>query len=99
MSGSIDNTRLIVDVTYLDIMQGIPKNPNFCPIALAVLRALKPAARYVGVGSDLLEIGENDNPLFIVPLPEEAKEFVEKFDAGQPVKSFSFEVNLTTNGD
>lgn len=68
-----------------------------CPIALAVNRELLPGM-YAQVADDvciyLKDDEDGDVELCAVPLPREAVQFVDDFDAGLSVKPFSFTLDL-----
>ena len=100
MKDDDERSVLRIDVTWDDIERGTPGDPEFCPLAWAVMRA-EPDAHYVLV--DKREagfgvfIGEGpgqrlDGRWF--PLPVEAQNFVVDFDVGGSVRPFSFEASL-----
>ena len=73
-------------MTQADIDAGEPRICIKCPIALAMRRA---GARSAWVGAD---VAVTDFAPLSVPLPEEAVEFIRRYDAGEPVQPFSFEL-------
>ena len=77
-----------IEVTQEDIDKGVKENCVKCPVALS-LRRLFPGEWEVDVGDDAIYAGGN----WYTP-PDEAQEFIAKFDAGEPVAPFSFDVDL-----
>lgn len=83
-----------ITVTEADIRKGKPKRCRACPIYLAARRAgLK---RFI-VGLSRLAIW-NPKPCSTLDtlseLPAKAIRFIARFDAGKPVKPFSFNLKL-----
>ena len=76
-----------VSVTHEHIEKGLLKSCTLCPIALA-LRALGDQYSYV-VGDRYLY---NIHQEIVALLPEEARAFIVRFDAGDYVEPFEFEV-------
>ena len=82
-----------ITVTPLDIVAGARGEPCSCPIALAIRRQIP--------GSDPLvtpeEVGiEWDDRRVDYPaydLPQEARDFIGRFDAGLPVDPFEFDLD------
>lgn len=90
-----------ITVTQEDIREGARANCLKCPIALALERALKPLLELdiwyrVQVNEDNVEITNTgaESGRFAALLPEEAEEFIRRFDNRQPVEPFEFELNL-----
>src|ERR1700690_1917861 len=88
-----------VEVTKEDIKSGMPRNPCRCPVALALMRALK--IPYVSVGLDMFLSYKraSDTAAFFVrdgnprPLPPEARVFINAVDAEVPTAHpISFQV-------
>ncbi len=77
-----------VSVTAEDIANGIRKNCRGCPVALATQRTYETA--YVWVNTESITIDYQDPR--IVKTPSDVKRFVLKFDAGEPVFPFEFEL-------
>lgn len=78
-----------VEVTPSDIEAGVPGGADSCPIARALNRA----------GFLNVAVGENDWGVGILArdsakLPESARRFVRRFDAGQPVLPSRFRLQL-----
>lgn len=89
-----------VDVTQEDIDYGIPECGSYCPIALAVKRAV-PTATSIEVDQGGARVewksGEEGTPeerlvVAFYPLPDAASRFVVDFDSGLEVMPFSFEM-------
>lgn len=90
---------LTIQVTAEHIKEGQRANCTKCPIALALLEAVKPA-RWVSVG-----------PLLLFALPQEpwyyraaefptyVQEFISDFDAGLPVEPIMFEATFVRAGE
>jgi hypothetical protein len=79
-----------VDVTAEDIATGGPWQPRYCPLALAIGRA---------VGGGEVIVGTVDVTLHyatwaIVALPRQAILFERDFDAGLPVGPFRFTLRV-----
>jgi hypothetical protein len=88
---------LVVQVTADDIANGTPGSPCQCPIALAAVRALGDDwAGVLKVEEDReLRIALYGNPIDVDPyatftLPDDALEFVMRFDTAGPVEPFTF---------
>ena len=88
-----------VTVTKHDIKKGIPDEPDSCPIYWALVRALgKKITKQLefNVTSPDIEVSPIDEyfslTLFTTcfRMPKKAQKFVRDFDAGYPVKPFSF---------
>lgn len=79
--------KIKVSVTAEDIEKGQRMTADRCPIALAVHRieGYENAAVYPGSGVVL------DSKYAGCPIPEEAKDFIIRFDTGDKVKPFTFE--------
>ncbi len=75
-----------ITVTQKDIKNG-KHNAAYCPIALAVDRVLGSKETIVGTNFVATHNG-------LMDLPLKAKRFIEKFDAGKPVKGFTFKLKL-----
>lgn len=75
-----------IKVTEYDIYRGCRKSKSDCPIALAVTRTY--GEKFLVNGSTMysMVLPESFN------LPESAINFVRKFDAGEKVEPFEFEV-------
>ncbi len=75
-----------IEVTADDIANGKPGFSCECPIALA-LRRLFPDAGHIEV-----EMADVHIDYDMVELPDEARDFIEHFDAEDEVSPFSFEI-------
>lgn len=74
-----------VEVTQEDIDQGKPRRVTLCPVARAVGRV---ATNRYKVTAFYLVPCRTSLPRVI--LPDKAMLFIDAFDAGQPVKPFTF---------
>lgn len=82
---------MIINVTEVDILCGKKKSCTHCPVAYAVKRATG-RKRNVVVDGQYLTIGldrQNEQEIY---LPKKARDFISKFDDGQKVKPFSFNI-------
>lgn len=83
-----------IKVTEKHIGEGLAGNAKHCPIALAGLEAIEGATRVrVGFSTMNVQIKGSDRQKFL-DLPYEAKTFVRRFDNGDPVKPFEFEIEV-----
>lgn len=80
-----------VQVTQKHIEKGARNNSGKCPIALA-LRSI--GATRVGVGGALCRFRIEGAKHELVRLPKKARDFVENFDDGNPVRPFRFTINV-----
>lgn len=83
-------TVMTVEITQADIDAGKAKNAQACAIALACRRVMP------GAWVEETRIYESayDWDCDWYPLPEKARNFVERFDAGLPVTPFTFTTEL-----
>lgn len=93
----LPNRKLTVKVTEEDIALGHRFEPDACPIALAVGRAINHRARvFVGLASMTLRYytptGHVDT---LIRLPTLAYLFLENFDINRPAEPFEFELDLS----
>ncbi len=79
---------LKINVTQEDIDRGEPSRPSGCPIAIA-LRRLIP-----GVIVGTIGIYDASYDKLTRGTPRRAAEFIRRFDLGQSVKPFRFQVTL-----
>jgi hypothetical protein len=78
-----------VEVTAEDIKKGNAGNCFACPIALALSRACDTSFVYVGPNKlSVKDVG-------FCLAPDVAREFMRDFDIGEPVKPFTFTVELS----
>ena len=82
--------KLKVEVTQDDIDRGVRHEPSECAIARAVGRAAMSDGR-INVGVSWVYC---DAYLSWANLPKTARTFVERFDSGDDVKPFSFELEF-----
>ena len=84
--------RIRIEVTREDILHGEPREPHYCPIALATKRAIPDACR--------IEVIEDDEAYWLltdremVVLPEVAQQFVEEFDETGLVLPIEFDLEI-----
>jgi hypothetical protein len=76
-----------IEVTAEDIADGLRNSAYECPIALACKR--------VGVPVPFVETDQVSNGVQGVPapLPREARDFIDRYDDGEDVEPFAFEIN------
>ena len=85
----------VVEVRSEDIEYGKRKDCTACPIALAIVR-LVTERTCVKVSRDDVEMWRSqlDRYSLFPELPEEAREFIARFDKDLPVVPFSFELDI-----
>lgn len=91
-----------IDVTAEDIATGQPGRECHCPIARALARAF-PAATRISVWPSDSDVFEGDAPYITIQgdaslklaLPAEANSFALRFDGGNAVEPFSFDLDVT----
>ncbi len=84
-----------IDVTQEDIDRGRCKDCRTCPIALAILRVIRPGIALLS-STDFV-IGPNGCSPFgqcQLKIPRDAVCFIGKFDYFQPVQPFSFPLDI-----
>ena len=81
---------MIVKVMQRHIDKGIGGDCGKCPIALALLDV---GFTHVDVDTNNIMINYKDKTYYI-DLPDEAVEFIERFDNELPVNPFSFSIDL-----
>lgn len=79
--------KITINVTQEDIDKGQRRSPETCPIALAASRILSSKVQ-VGI------IGMYTKQRAITNIPLLAKQFIIKFDDGEKVGPFSFEIDV-----
>ena len=80
-----------VTVTDEDIRLGTPKNPNKCPVALALLR--ETGANSVMV-TETTAVAMMDDCVLDGDLPADVEDFVRRFDSGLAVPRIDFELDM-----
>lgn len=92
--------KIRVEVTAEDIAKGVPQECNSCPVAIAVGRAC-PAAVKVGVDGATIDIyaawdveSDAKSEYVVARTPREVNEFIKRFDNGDPVGPFSFDLEV-----
>lgn len=84
---------ITVTVTEDHIRRGVPQEPEFCPVALA-LETIFPASTHISVDEEAVDLTHEDLRFQSVELPRSATRFIRAFDSGKPVEPFSFRVEL-----
>lgn len=95
---------VLISVSAEDIARGEREECETCPIALAIRRVV-PGTNvevhyaWVGFGDRYTwrTTPENGDRMLVpqrVPLPWKAREFVDRFDAGEPVEPFEFHLDV-----
>jgi len=80
-----------IQITAKDIKEGSVGNPWYCPIALAVNRAVKMEDAIVGGGLVRFEIKQiYPREYLLASLPKKAMKFYNAFDDSLKVKPFTF---------
>jgi hypothetical protein len=80
-----------VEVTQADIDAGEPHACDRCPVALAVLRAMRDDADEVAVAANIISC-YRDNVEITFSMPRTVRVFVKAFDDGEPVSPFAFDL-------
>ena len=81
-----------IDITQADIDLGIPSESKWCPVALATIRHLG-INSWVAVGGDVMRTSSTGElGIRTYDLPEDAIEFILRFDEGEDVKPFTLKV-------
>lgn len=88
-------------VTRKDIKEGVPCDPKRCPVARGLKRHLK-----YDIGVTFISFGRHIQPAYRIynphmpdserlhPLPMKIHQFIRDFDTHQPVKPFTFLLDL-----
>lgn len=78
---------MIISITAQDIRRGKPAMPGICPVALAVKRAFRTSD--IAISSfHIYKDGESA----IYDLPEDAIDWILRFDEGKDCEPFNFEL-------
>lgn len=94
----MNRPEILVKVTPDDIAAGIPKT-SYCPVALALDRDARMPWRWHVTAPDSEDrcfawfAPEGLAPTSRMPLPSSVARFVRRFDAGETVEPFSFEID------
>ena len=91
----MNNNKIVtINVTENDIKYGIKQNNNCCPIARAIKRKFK--TQHVAVCYQDIGILKNDSLQAdnFFHLDKEILNFMKKFDKGEQVKPFKFELHF-----
>ena len=89
-----------IEITEDDIMDGWPRDCEYCPVALAVCRALAIPPRWVNVADTMLYLHLHlDEEEWAIALPSVVKRFINDFDKGKDVHPFSFELPYEKHPD
>lgn len=83
---------MIIHVTQDDIDHGLKNNCRVCPIALAIKRETKALGVNV-LHRSIVIIPSGNDPVRRYEHTAESFDFVTKFDAGQTVEPFQFELS------
>lgn len=92
--------KLQIEVKSEDIRDGRQGSHFFCPVALAITRAIKDIPKYknleVSIGIKYFHLYNNKKIFndYKFKLPNDVGGFIERFDDGMQVDPISFEVNL-----
>lgn len=82
-----------INVTQECIDKGKKRDYKFCPIALAAVKDGIPELR---VGKTTMTICCNYEHRLV--LPDTARDFISKFDQGEAVKPFEFDIEVPDEG-
>jgi hypothetical protein len=85
---------MIIKVTQKHIDEGKPSSCGSCPIALAVLESDNRIMNVQAMLSVIRIDFDGSTPIRVITTPYEAVRFMRKFDWGQEVEPFEFELNL-----
>lgn len=88
--------KIIVEVTKRDIDKGQVSNAMYCPVALALRRALPYAHRInmIIVGPDYAELYHWRNGHRVIQLGRVAATAISEFDHHRPIEPFEFEIDV-----
>lgn len=81
---------ITIRVTQDHIDRGMEGNINLCPIAQAIRACTEYPYAWVGSIKWYTSVGGES-----MMLPRKARRFIKRFDAGKPVKPFSFKLRST----
>ena len=81
------------EVTETDIKTGIKNNCDYCPIANSIKGTI-PAIDVRVTASDVIIFQYNRKANETIKLPQNAIDFIKSFNKGEPVKPFTFELDL-----
>jgi len=87
--------RTQITITHKDIREGEGNSGLSCAVALAVRRKFKTDHVYVQCENQSVNISVEDQE-FKTDDPA-VEEFIDRFDAGQDVEPFSFQINKLIN--
>lgn len=85
---------MLIKVTQEDIDLGKPRSYQYCPVALAVVRACNRAVEYVSVGFGVVDVYLLPREHLMARYPAEVNTFIGNFDRGATVAPFEFELPL-----
>ncbi len=89
--------RLHIAVTQADINAGCRSTSSYCPIAYAMVRYFDRPIGHDGIGHLWPAVGLTGMTLpsgEVVHTPREARDFINRFDAGAKVEPFVLELEL-----
>jgi hypothetical protein len=81
-----------IAVNRNDIAKGMPGISWGCPVALAIIRALGLGRGHIMLGTDKAHILRPDDGIRSLDLPPEVQTWIRKFDRGETVEPFEFEL-------
>ena len=91
------DSKLTLTVTEEDIAEGIPKDPFCCPLAEALRRLPHVwGSRVLPQGYEICLVNPNDYDGKVYLLPDDALDFIQRFDAGEKVKPETFVMDETS---
>lgn len=87
--------KVTINVTQEDIDKATPRSCSACPIALAFMRVFPEHEAFIYTMPPQAIISPNiPHESTSYNIPEEAREFIKKYDHNIPVKPFEFEAFL-----
>jgi hypothetical protein len=81
----------LIRVTAVDIALGVRESCEECPIALAIVHAIGDMPANVSVSAWDARLYRHEDTLDAA-LPQEARAFIERFDLGDTVEPFEFDL-------
>lgn len=82
-----------ITVTQGDISAGQPGKCGYCPVALAIRRALGALVSAIMVDMLWIHLWDAEGH-WEIETPDEAGDFIAAFDKGLPVQPFEFTISL-----
>lgn len=81
-----------VEVTQLDIDEGIRKNLVYCMVSTAIGRLMPDATRIETVAGTIRYSVNKEGRRYIYSTPDNVRRYLLAFDAGDQIEPFSFEL-------